>query len=285
MHNCRLSLPHQHYNNSIKADNMPCDLHLENIYILQLESMDPAKRNGMSIYLDVIVPLAHAWSHPHVYDALHPHLAIFVPHCQTQMGLVTHRFIDIIIIMHFSQVWSHPESPLDAAFSQIYQWTMFGVMSLLECIGEHQQPLLKLDKKPSPQMIELCAMLEHALAYPHTGNAKILSSSLMRPFWLVRSLLQQGWPTMAPIIHLVTTTIIPISVSPADWPVVTCSNLPAIASKHSQIVNYGLDHFKLSISNPNPTAFMQYDQDLHHAIIIAIVAFQTFIADGGWLTA
>lgn len=32
-----------------------------------------------SIYLDVVVPLARAWSHPHVCDALRPHLAIFVP--------------------------------------------------------------------------------------------------------------------------------------------------------------------------------------------------------------
>jgi hypothetical protein len=32
-----------------------------------------------SIYLDVIVPLARAWSHPHVCDALRPHLAVFDP--------------------------------------------------------------------------------------------------------------------------------------------------------------------------------------------------------------
>lgn len=96
-------------------------------------------------------------------------------------------------------------------------------------------------------MIEICAMLERALAYAHTGNAKVLSSSLMKPFWLVRSLLQQGWPTMAPTVRLVATTTIPVSVSPADWPIVTRSNLPAIASKRAQILNYGLDHFEVSL--------------------------------------
>ncbi|KAG1765968.1 hypothetical protein EV702DRAFT_1283003 [Suillus placidus] len=256
MYDCRLHLPHHRYNNSIKADNVPRDLRLENIYILQLDSMDPAKRNGMSIYLDVIVPLARAWSHPHVCDALRPHLAVFVPR----------------------------------AFPQIYQWMTFGITSLLERIWEHQLPLLNLNKKPSPQMIEMCAMLERALAYAHTGNAKVLSSSLMKPFWLIRSLLQQGCPTFAPTIRIIATTTRPVSISPADWPIVSRSNLPAIASKRSQVITYGLDHFEasaykaefhiqLSVHNPSPTVFMQYDQDLRHAIIIAVVAFQSFIAD------
>ncbi|KAG2356306.1 hypothetical protein BDR07DRAFT_1380905 [Suillus spraguei] len=169
-------------------------------------------------------------------------------------------------------------SPIEA-FPQIYQWMTFGVTSLLERIWEYQYPLLKLERKPSPQMIEICAMLERALAFAHTGNAKVLSSSLMRPFWLIRSLLQQGWPTMASTIRIMATTTIPVSVSPADWPVVTHSNLPAIASKRSQIITYGLDHFELSIHNPSPNLFMQYDQDLRHAILIAVVAFQSFIGD------
>lgn len=37
-------------------------------------------------------------------------------------------------------------------------------------------------------------------------------------------------------------------------------------------------HIQLSVNNPSPTAFMQYDQDLRHAIIIAVVAFDSFVA-------
>ncbi|KAG1772198.1 hypothetical protein EV702DRAFT_1048672 [Suillus placidus] len=236
---CGLNLPHEHYNNAIKMEKVPRDL---------------------SIYLDIIIPLARAWSRPHVSNNLHPHLSIFVPE----------------------------------AFPNIYQWMTFGVTSLIERIWEHQQPLLKVDKTPSPQMIEICAMLKRALAFAHTGNTRVLSSSLMRPFWLVRSLLQQGWPTMSSMIRLVSTTSRPVAVSPGDWPIVARSNLPAIASKHSQVVTYGVDHFevflfnsfaspkrshKLSVHNPPANVFMQYDQDLRHAIIIAVVAFQSFIAD------
>lgn len=133
------------------------------------------------------------------------------------------------------------------AFPQVYQWMTFGITSLLERIWEHQLPLLTLGKKPSPQMIEICAMLERALAFAHTGNAKVLSSSLMRPFWLIRSLVQQGFPTMAQTVRLVTTTTIPVSVSPSDWPIVARSNLPAIASKRSQVVTYGADHFEVCV--------------------------------------
>ncbi|KAG2348660.1 hypothetical protein BDR05DRAFT_996033 [Suillus weaverae] len=113
---------------------------------------------------------------------------------------------------------------------------------------------------------------------------------------------------MSSTIRLVTTTSIPVSVSPADWPIVARSNLPAIASKRSQVVTYGVDHFEvwyffstaspppnahirfvqaykaefhiqLSVNNPPTDVFMQYGQDLRHAIIIAVVAFQSFVAD------
>ncbi|KAG1777596.1 hypothetical protein EV702DRAFT_1197212 [Suillus placidus] len=79
-----------------------------------------------------------------------------------------------------------------------------------------------------------------------------------------------------------------IMASGSDWPIVAHSNLPSIASKRSQVITYGLDHFKaykaefhtqLSINNPSPNVFMQYDQDLRHAIIIAVIAFESFIAD------
>lgn len=57
MRHCGLSLPHQRYNNSIKSDSVPRDLRLENIYILQLDSIDPGKRNGTCVMLYVLVIL------------------------------------------------------------------------------------------------------------------------------------------------------------------------------------------------------------------------------------
>ncbi|KAG2034360.1 hypothetical protein BDR03DRAFT_1013553 [Suillus americanus] len=121
-------------------------------------------------------------------------------------------------------------------------------------IWEHQEPLLKLKKKPSPQMMEICVMLERALVYAHTGNAK------------------QGGPTMAPTIHLTASTTIPVSLqselrlSPIDW----------LISRQAYKAEF---HIQLSVNNPSPTAFIQYDQDLCHAIIIAVITLQSFIGD------
>jgi hypothetical protein len=101
---CKMGLPHQKYNNKISLDDVPRALRLENIYIVQCDSLKPEKRNGLSvffpyfsrsfacfadsrfiflifrsIYKDIVVPLSRAWSHPNVFQALRPHLFIFAP--------------------------------------------------------------------------------------------------------------------------------------------------------------------------------------------------------------
>lgn len=44
---CKTSLPHQRYDNKISLDDVPRALRLENIYIIQCDSLKPEKRNGM----------------------------------------------------------------------------------------------------------------------------------------------------------------------------------------------------------------------------------------------
>src|ERR1700684_4192268 len=92
----------------------------------------------------------------------------------------------------------HP--PLQA-FPHVYQWTTYPITSLLERIWEHFLPIIIKGGKPTPQVVELCSVLERALAYAHTGNAKVIATSLMRPLWLVKSLLEQGLPTFAPSVR------------------------------------------------------------------------------------
>jgi hypothetical protein len=122
----------------------------------------------------------------------------------------------------------------------------FGITSLLEKIWAHQKPLLAKGRKPSPQMIEICAMLERTLAYAHTGNAKVLSSGVMKPFWIYRSLLEQGLPTLSPSVRVVVSTTLPIAVSAGDWPTVNNLKVPATASKRTQILTFSLEHYEVS---------------------------------------
>ncbi|KAG1803891.1 uncharacterized protein HD556DRAFT_1303877 [Suillus plorans] len=236
MRECRLNLPHQCYDNKIKVNDIPQALRLENIYIFQLDSLKHHKRNGASIYRDMVVPLASSWSHPAIFQALRPHLLVLT--------------------------------------SEVYQWTTYPITSLLERIWDHFSPLVERGVKPAPQAIELCSVLERALAYAHTGDTK--------------SLLEHGLPTFSPSVRFAAPPSIPVAISPADWPMLTSMKVLAIASKRSQILTYGNDHFEaykaefhitLSVNQLSSNAFLGYPSNLRHAIIIALVALQVYIAD------
>ncbi|KAG2738230.1 hypothetical protein P692DRAFT_20882808 [Suillus brevipes Sb2] len=241
---CKNALPHQKYDNKISLDDVPRALRLENIYIIQCDSIKPEKRNGMSIYKDIIVPLARAWSHPNIFQILRPHLCVFASH----------------------------------AFPQVYQWTTFGITSLLERLWAHQLPVLEAGNKPRHEIVELCSVLERALAYAHTGNARVIASKLMRPLWLVQSLFEQGLPTFSPSVRLAASISNPISISSSDWPTSDNLNVPAIASKRSQAYKAGF-HIELSINKLSPHVFLQYSTQERHCIVIALVALRSYIAD------
>ncbi|KAG1793563.1 hypothetical protein EV424DRAFT_1354195 [Suillus variegatus] len=220
----------------------------------ECDSLKPEKRNGMFIYKDIVVPLASAWSHPNIFQALRPHICVFA----------------------------------SQAFPQVYQWTTFGITSLLERLWAYQLPLLEAGNKPRHEAVELCSVLERALAYAHTGNARVLAARLMRPLWLIQSMLEQGLPTFAPSVCTTTTINNPITISAADWPTSDNLNVPAIASKRTQVLTYGNDHFKaykagfhieLSINKLSPHIFLQYTTQERHCIVIALVALRSYIAD------
>jgi hypothetical protein len=68
-------------------------------------------------------------------------------------------------------------------------------------------------------------------------------------------------------------------VFPALFDIIVCLLICVSAASCVHQAYKAEFHIQLSVNNPSPTAFMQYDQDLRHAIIIAVVAFQSFIAD------
>jgi hypothetical protein len=74
-------------------------------------------------------------------------------------------------------------------FPNLYKWTTYGITSLLESIWKHSTHLTEPDKKANGYVLELCSALECTLNYMHTRNAKVLSTGLMKPLWLVNSLL------------------------------------------------------------------------------------------------
>ncbi|KAG2063361.1 hypothetical protein BDR04DRAFT_1163843 [Suillus decipiens] len=280
---CKMGLPHQKYDNKISLDDVPRALRLENIYIVQCDSIKPEKRNGIH----------RRSSRPGMVASQH------LPSPQTpsmRLRFSCGSLIDYVITfsiltcpLALTPVVALPPSQ---AFPQVYQWTTFGITSLLERLWAHQLPVLEAGNKPRHEIVELCSVLERTLAYAHTGNARVIASQLMRPLWLVQSLLEQGLPTFAPSVRLATSISNPISISSADWPTSDNLNVPAIASKRSQVLTYGNDHFEarlsaykagfhieLSINKLSPHVFLQYSTQERHCIVIALVALRSYVAD------
>jgi hypothetical protein len=125
----------------------------------------------------------------------------------------------------------------------IYNWTSYPLTCLLELVWQSAQSALQAKKRPKTTAVELCACLERALNYMHTGNAAVITTSLMNPLWIGPSVVQDGLPSLnSVLIPAQSTTCIVIDY---NWPH-NGKGQPRTASKASQIRNYGEGHFNVS---------------------------------------
>jgi hypothetical protein len=97
-----------------------------------------------------------------------------------------------------------------------------------------------------PLWVELCAVLERALNYMHTGNGKVLATSVMRPLWISQALLEHGLAALSPIVQGGVTMTDGIHVSAPDWPVNPANLQPYSAANRSQEFTYGQPQGKVS---------------------------------------
>jgi hypothetical protein len=67
----------------------------------------------------------------------------------------------------------------------------------------------------------------------------------MDPLWLSLSLLHDGLPTISPILVTSGMFLSQIDIRHADWP--TRRGEPLVASRKSQLINYGDDHYQVCI--------------------------------------
>ena len=137
-------------------------------------------------------------------------------------------------------------------------WTTYSICALLERIwAEHRETIQTIADAPSHSseipssappatLVEIVAVLERALAYAHTGNAKVLSTKVMGPLWLVRSLLRQGLPTLAPQLLLGHSQTYTVSIALGKWPKHDITGVPFTSSGRAQILTYGQPHYDVS---------------------------------------
>jgi hypothetical protein len=124
-------------------------------------------------------------------------------------------------------------------YPSVYQWNTFGITTLLKKLWLQTLPSIDKGLVIDPLLVELCAVLERALNYMHTGNAKVLATTVMRPLWTSQALVQHGLPALSPIVRPGTAMTDPITVLAPDWPVNPATLHPYSAAHRSQVFTYG----------------------------------------------
>jgi hypothetical protein len=97
----------------------------------------------------------------------------------------------------------------------------------------------------NPSLVEITAVVERALNYMHTGNAKVISTSTMNPLWIGFSIIYDGLPCFNGTIVNTRNPGHGI-VNLSQWPFDERIQRPKSASKSGLLHYYGPDVFNVS---------------------------------------
>lgn len=139
--------------------------------------------------------------------------------------------------------------PLLQAYPNVYLWTSYPIALAIDRIWEHSRTFFMGKTLPHPIYVELCAVAERALNYLHTGNAKVIATSVMNPLWIGQAIVKDGIPCFNPrIIHLTRGELLDTQLQ--RWPWDELRQQPRSASRKTQLVmwNEGLSKVRLSDS-------------------------------------
>jgi hypothetical protein len=97
----------------------------------------------------------------------------------------------------------------------------------------------------NPLNVELCAVLERALNFMHSGNIKVIAPTIMNPMWIGKALIQDGMPCLNPSIVRFFSDSWEICMK--DMINHTFARNPSSAAKCVILYNYGPCVFQVSI--------------------------------------
>lgn len=131
------------------------------------------------------------------------------------------------------------------AYPALYSWTTYPLTCLLEKIWSECLPKLHLNERPKVILVELASIMERALNYMHTGNAKVIATSVMNPLWIGRSVIKDGIPCLNK--HMIIIRPVDTIIVKADqWPFDEMRQVAKSASQRAQQLTYGDSHFNVS---------------------------------------
>ncbi len=96
-----------------------------------------------------------------------------------------------------------------------------------------------MDSNESPDLFitELISIVERALNYAHTGNAKVLCRPLMDPFWVSLGIIYDGFPSLSSLAVIEYGGA--VSIRKSAWPEFKKSSKPYSGSFAAIKFHYG----------------------------------------------
>jgi hypothetical protein len=133
-------------------------------------------------------------------------------------------------------------------YPSIYKWTAYPVTCWLEAIWKQEKGNILKRKAVSPYVVEFTSMLERSLNFSQTGNAKVLTKSIMDQVGLSLGLVRDGMPVLRSGLVIFDKTLEAVVVRDAEWPVNARKQQPMVASVKSHTINYSLEQYNVSPS-------------------------------------
>ena len=126
-----------------------------------------------------------------------------------------------------------------------YPWATNGLVSLITRIYRRERANMVNGRQVNPLNVELCAILERALNYLHSGNTKVIATSIMNPLWIGKALIEDGLPSLNP--NVVRFSATSWEVNGEHWPTHRATGTPLSAAKCVILFNYGANVYNVSI--------------------------------------
>ncbi|OJT03814.1 hypothetical protein TRAPUB_5544 [Trametes pubescens] len=98
-------------------------------------------------------------------------------------------------------------------------------------------------RQPNPIYVEGISVLERLLNYLYTGAAKVLPCRLMRHLWILRGILDTGYPVISPVLSIGGKRKLTPMLDISKWPLDPVTHRPLTSSKRAQEISYGRPHY------------------------------------------
>jgi hypothetical protein len=174
--------------------------------------------------LFIMMPLAHAWAHPPIFNPVMEKLVVFQPHVSD------YRLIDWSSLLTFHCL-------LQQIYPDLYLWTTYGICTAIDRIW-HAHADYNSDNQTPASSPELCSVLEQSLNFSHTGNTRVLATSLMDPLWVSKALIADGIPAFSPAVDFALSGNREPYIRLSHWPIARSTSKFALASKRLHLLNY-----------------------------------------------